>query len=419
MKREIQLFAVALILLIIISSLNLVFNGCAGSKPRELTPEERKALQDSLFKEHKRHLMLLRSFAHEPYKHGDYARAKKYYKQLAEEDTTGIYQHIVFKRLGTCYTQLGLKDSAEWAYSLGVKRNPKDPYNHKMLAWIYKTEGRISEAIDEYKTLIQLQPDSLSYYRDLGELYVKNEQIDDAIAVYQKAVDMDPTNKAVQETLDNLLAHTDNIDALIAQREKMVERFPDDLRLRLDLAKNYFDIGEFEKAVDQLIFITQKDSENKIALEMLGKSYEELERYLDASSTYKKILAFDPKDKKNICNLAISYSLMNRYSQAMREVNRALRIDPDYGLAHITKGMIYERSADRCVEDCGGKIDFNDKLVYKMAYDEYKKALKDLEWRPEAEIKIKNVESQIPQDKDYFMHKHQRTPNKPCYNWIK
>ena len=64
---------------------------------------------------------------------------------------------------------------------------------------------------------------------------------------------------------------------------------------------------------------------------------------------------------------------------------------------------------------------FYDKMVYKLAYDEYMKAKKDFSVKEEAERHIAYLETQIPTKEDQFMHKNKKLSDSAakCYNtWI-
>ena len=418
-KTQLSIFLATVMFLAFAIQFN--FLGCAGtqSKKEVLTPERRKAIQDSLYKVQKRKLDLLFSLGWEPYKQHNYKKAKKYFKRLVEQDTSGIHGKIVYQALGTCYLQLNQPDSAEWAYKMGIKRNPKSPYPYKALGYIYRAQQRTDEAIEMYKKLIELEPDSASYYRHLGELYVKAGEQDKAIDAYQKAVELDPNNKQSQEVLSTLLAQTGDMDRIIAQQKTLVERYPNEIKYRLDLAQSYHKTGDFTNAIEQLKLVIAKEPNNIFALELLGDSYQQTNKFLSAAKIYKHILQINPKDKKNLCNLALTYTSLGKYTTAMRAVRKALAIDPHYGLAYITRGTIYETAAEKCINARkGGKITFDDKLVYKLAYNEYAKAKRDLEWKTEAEKHMKYLETMIPTKEDYFMHKGQKRPRGTCYQWI-
>ncbi|MFH1943596.1 MAG: tetratricopeptide repeat protein [bacterium] len=417
-KKQLGVFAAILGILVIVAYFN--FLSCATTAPqRELTPEQKKAIEDSIRQVYERQIGLTFSLGFEPYKQGDYQTAKRYFRKVAEMDTLGIYSNMLYQRLGDSFLRLNQPDSAEWAYQIGVERLPDDPYFYKSLGYIYRQSGRTDDAINMYKTLTKLEPDTVSHWRSLGELYIAARANDDALQTYQAIIRLAPNDKKSQEILDNLLAQTGDIDAVIAQRESMTNRFPEDMKLRMDLAQSYHRAGMFEKAIVQLNVVKQKEPQNVLALELLGDSYQQIERYSDAVGIYTDIIKIKPDDKKNICNLAMANNSLGRYSTAVTQIQRALRIDPNYGLAFLTRGMVYEASAEQCVEAAGGKITFNDKLVYQLAYDEYQKAKRDLEWKSEAERRIRYVETLIPTTEDRFMNKNVTSPQGACYEWIR
>ena len=393
------------------------FMGCATAPPKaERTPEQEKAYRDSLEMVNTKKLNLLWSFGYEPYKQGDYARAKKYFKQVAELDTSGKFGKVLYQRLGTCFLQLGQADSAEWAYKLGIHNKPDEPYLYEALGYIYRNSGRYTDAIAMYQRLTELQPDSASSYKILGELYLQVNDKEDAIDAYRNAIERNPGDKQTQEVLDNLLVG--NLDELLKNRQEMVEKFPDDMKKKVDLADTYLKVGQPDAAAKQLVTVTQAEPENVYALELLGEAYNQLENYQKAADTYAKIVQLNPDDKQNLSQYAISLRMLGQYTEAMRQVQKALRIDPNYGLAYLARGLTFEIAADRCVkENKDEKILFDDKLVYEQAYNAYREATKDPAFSTDARRYMEVIKPIIPEASDLFMHKNQSTPQKGCYDW--
>ena len=418
MERKLQLAVFLITFMLLLVFTNLQFFGCASTKPKEKTPEQLKAVQDSLFQLHKNELARLFSFGFEPYKHRDYSKAKRYFKRVAEKDTSGVYGRVLYQRLGDCYLRLNMPDSAEWAYRVGVGRLPNNSYFYAALGYIFRAGGRTDEAIGMYEKLIELVPDSSSYHSILGELYIKADEPDKAISSYQTAVQLNPSDQKSQEVLGNLQSQYGSIDDVIATQKTLVENDPENMKYRLDLAQTYHKAGEFESAIEQLILVIEKEPQNTLALEFLGDSYKNIDKFNDAVAIYKRILESNADDKKNLCNLSMCYTSLGRFTTAMREVGKALRLDANYGLAYITRGMVYETSAEKCVSQKGGKVAFDDKLVYKMAYDSYVRAKQDLEWRQDAERRLSYLATLIPTREDIFMHQNQTTPRGECYQWI-
>ena len=409
---------VYVILLLAISVAMMYFIGCAGTQPRQLTAEQQKAIDDSLRQVHEHKINLNLSLGYERYKQQSWGKAKKFFLKASEVDTSGIKAKYLYQWLGTCFAMLNQPDSAEWAYNRGLDFAPNHAYFYTALIHLYKIQGRFDEGLKLAQTLIELQPDSASSYKIQGELYRLDQNIEDAITAYNRALELNPKDQETQQILSDLYKQRGDITELIGTLENVVEQMPDNVNKRIELAKAYTQVGEYAKAVDQLKFVLSKEPENISALELIGDAYQNLKQYSNAISTYKQILGIQPNDKKNLCNLAMSYSSAGYYTTALTQIQRALSIDPKYGLAYLTKGMVYENAADKCVEKRDGKISFDDKLVYKMAYDEYQKAKKDIQWKFDANKRIEYVSLSIPKKEDYFMHKNQTKPRGDCYNWI-
>lgn len=393
-------------------------NSCGGTAAtKEMTPEQKKAKQDSIFKEHNKKIDMYMSFGWEPFKQNNYEKAKKYFRRVAKIDTTGIYGSILYQNLGTCYLQLNNPDSAEWAYKKGIENVPDAPYNYSALGYIYRRHGKDQKAIEMYKKLTELRPDSAEYFHQLGKLYANNYQSQNAINAYKKAVALEPNNTEYQEILGNLLRTTGDTAEIIKQNKQMVKLNPDNMRYRFQLAKSYHSAAKFDSAIINLKIIINEQPDNIDALELLGDSYQNTNKFSEAIDVYNTIIDKNPEDKENLCNLASSYSSLGRYSTARRTVNRALRIDNQYGLAYLTLGKIYENAADRNIKRNDGKTTYDDKLVYKIAYDQYVKAKTDLAYRKEAESRIQSLTPVIPTTEDKFIHDYD-TPKSEAYNWI-
>ena len=418
-KKQLGIFATVMLSILLLG--NSIFWGCAGTSGQKgPSIDEQAAIRDSLFREHKNELRKWWSFGHEPYKQQDYNKAKIYFKRVAEKDTSGIYQQNLYQYLGNCYLRMepAQPDSAEWAYKVGLERNPDNTWFYNILGYVYKGSDRHDEAIEMYTKLTEMEPDTAQHYIELGQLYVLTDRQEEAIEAFQNAIRLNPNDIESQERLNALLSQSGDDDAVIAHQEAMVEQSPENTGYRLDLAKSYYRISAFEKAIAQLEIVKTKDPGNKSALEILGDCYQQLDKFSAAAGIYEEILKKNPEDKKNLCSLALTQASLGRYRIARQTVNKALRIDSDYGLAYLTRGFIYQESADKCVDKAGGKITYSDKLVYKMAFDEYNKAKRDYETKSEAEKRMKYLESLIPTSEDKFFHKNQKAPEGACYQWI-
>jgi len=414
-RRKSQIGIFSIILLMVAMAAQLQFTGCSGAAgAKGMSPERQKAIQDSLLELQKHEIRKAWSIGYESHKQQNYEKAARYFNRVLKLDTIGFYGAIKFERLGDTYLRSNKPDSAEWALKQGMELAPEKPYYYRTLGYLYRASQRHEEALTMYTKLTELEPDNAEHFDMLSDVYVSLNDRGNAIQALDKLIALDPNNKAAIEKKNGLLIGGD-IDEIIASQLKMVEMEPENTKYRMDLAKTYHGDTRFEKAIEQLKVITGKEPQNVFALELLGDSYKQVENFTDAANTYQRILEITPDNKKNMCNLADSYTSLGRYSRAIRQARKAFPL----GQAYLSIGYAYQTAAERCVTKRGGEVTFDDKLVYKMAYDNFKKAAADQLVRGDARRYIDFLKELIPTTEDKFMHKGQTVPKAECYNWIK
>jgi tetratricopeptide (TPR) repeat protein len=224
---------------------------------------------------------------------------------------------------------------------------------------IIRVEDDVAALINQHKAILDENPDSVKALRELGDIFLNVERYDEAIEMYQKLMTVHDVfdlsidqkiEKSKIEKLKKLVAQLDkeklpssenseeieskvnrvNCKISIIKKEYAVERIkklPNSMPLRFELAKVYWDEGDFDAAIEQfqhsqanlnrripsLIFLGRcfmeknqfdiaidqflKVLDEKIvsgeqefeALYYLGLSYERLDRKEDAAVCFKKI----------------------------------------------------------------------------------------------------------------------------------
>jgi len=81
-----------------------------------------------------------------------------------------------------------------------LAEHPQDSVLHFRMAYVYKTAGKLEEAIEEYKKSIELTPHIVAPYESLARLYL--EKLNDrekALYFFKKGIEMAPNSKRVKE----------------------------------------------------------------------------------------------------------------------------------------------------------------------------------------------------------------------------
>jgi len=398
-----------------------LMSGCATTEtPKvQISPERQKAMQDSLRQIWDRQLNLAWSLGYENYKNKMYKDAIPHLWKVTELDTIQRFP-LVYNFLGDSYYKLNVPDSAEIAYRMGVDLYPDKAYYHRNYGYLMTAKGENELAIEQYLKAIELEEDpKADDYRVLGNLLVTANRINEAIDIYGKLVQLDPADIEAQKVYAQILQSTGDIEAFIVAQEDALTNEPDNSRLLFSLGETYFKRGEYEKAIDKFKRLIAIRPDDAFAMEYLGSAQQNIGRYRDAIATYEKAIQLKADNVKVICEMATCYRELKQLSKARSVARNALQIKPGYGLAHIVIGEIYESAVDECINSRGNrKITFDDKLIYRLAYESYQRAAGDQQFADLARRKMEYIRPDTPTKEDEFMHAGVNKSDLDCYKWI-
>lgn len=253
-------------------------------------------------------------------------------------------------------------------------------------AYYYFTAGHLAEqqyeltnspdmatqAIDDYKKALEIQPDSPTIMERLAEIYAKSQKIRDAVAEAQQVIKIDPNNVSARRLLARIYVRTlGDMNAGAAQQENLaraVEQFqailkiePDDTFSALWLARLYRFQNRHDEAEKVLRGVLQHDSENGAALEqlsqllvdegrsqdaiellekaasdssspdiydLLGDAYAQQKNYAKAETAYQKAVDEDPDDPGHRHGLAQALLSQDKYAQALTQYTKLTELEP-------------------------------------------------------------------------------------------
>jgi len=204
----------------------------------------------------------------------------------------------------------------------------------------------------------------------------------------------------------------------IDSKIEIAEKDPQNSQVRFELGTRLFREGDYEQSIKwfkEYLALSPGDTQ---AMLQIGKAYQGLENHGEAIAGFKKILETEPDNKEVMCEVSRCYKDLGSFRSARTYAQKAIRVDNSYGLAWIALGEVYDACAERCVNQKDGKVDFNDKLVYELAAIQYRKALRDVVFKQEAQTHLNFLQGALPRQEDKFMHKDQKQAKGECYSWI-
>ncbi len=414
---------------LVVIALIVIAHSAIAQNPNQPVPESYKNW--SLFSEY--------------HKNGDYVTAAPYGWEVVRLDPTRF--KTLYPKLAECYfgmyekaTDSTLKrayaDSMLIVYDLGIKHTP----DRSASLWLQKAYAlenyfadRKPEAIAAYEKTLELDFDGTDFvYIDrLGQLYIDQIPTDasykaKAVELYRRVAEKDPTNQVVVDRLRRLI--TDPRE-LIDLAEKKLSTDPENLEYIWSTAQAYVQAEQWDGAERHLNKLVKKSPNTLNYWNELGKVYFRQRKYRQAIDAYEASLKINPALKENYLNIAWCYRELKNFEYARTYALRGAQRERGWGRPYMEIAEIYKAAVEDCVTNSKGgdwgKMDLNDKLVYKLAQESYQRA-KSIEpgIASEADQRLRELSTLVPTREDYFFHRDKIKDGKmdiqgSCYTWIR
>ncbi len=368
------------------------------------------------------------SFAYSYYQNQNWKSAIENYKKMSNYGCDEEYAQDVFSFWGRAYQQLASEndvylDSALYVYMTGVKYLPNDIFLKKNIAYIYHLQGKTDLEIREYEKMIEVAPEDIELYRSLVKLCINAQRWDDVILATNEIIKMSPNDE--QALNDRILAYQKTGKDITTIQKEQWEQNPTNVRYGLEYAAALKQQRNYDAALSVYQKVAQLDTKNLEALNSIADIYfNNKNNYVEALKAYNQILSsVSPKDLPTMQQAAKCCQMLNDFPVALSYAEKAIATAPTSPQAYKIRAEVYYAAADYF--SSGRTMNFEDKLVYKLAYDDYMKV---------AELGDSSVRSRldhlkeylIPTREEWFFNRYDangatRTSYKPLnpeYKWI-
>lgn len=213
--------------------------------------------------------------------------------------------------LGNAYKAIGKTSDALNEYRMAIWLDPMNITAYKLLCALYEEQGDYDNAINIYKKLIEMSPNDAIYHSNLGNIYYLKGDVKSAVSHYQTAIALNPNQhwtSIIAQTLGYIFHESkENYDAAISAYQSATILNPSDIDIYLSLGSAYYDKGD----------------------------------HVNALNTYRMALEIDPNNARVHCNMGFLLWGRNQIDDAVREYQKAIQLDPNYDIAYNNLGVIY------------------------------------------------------------------------------
>jgi tetratricopeptide (TPR) repeat protein len=261
-----------------------------------------------------------------------------------------------------------------------LQKDAEDPQVHETAANLMHVQGDLDGALQEMQKAVALAPSRWEPYVGLANLQIALNQPAAAEGNLRKAIELSPKDIGAQLALANFYQSQRRFGDAETQFRRAIEVDPKYPEARADLARLYLAQGKNSDAEEFLKNSKRDFPDNSAGYRMLGDFYFATAQLDKATAEYGTLFQDHPKDpevKKNYIQLLILKNRLDeaqklndevlktngnddtaliyrgqiqirqsKGSEAVQTLQKALRNNPDNGIAHYQLGIAFSQMGD-------------------------------------------------------------------------
>jgi tetratricopeptide (TPR) repeat protein len=264
-----------------------------------------------------------------------------------------------------------------------------DAYYHFSKGRLLDDQGHASQAIDEYKKALEVDPNNSQIYSEMAGSFLKNNRVREAVDTANQAIKIDPNNIEAHRLLSGIYVqligratpqqppNTETINSAIHEFEEIVRIDPSEEQAFLMLGRLYqikgdrnramtiyqtflglepgseegvtalaklqMDAGNNAEAIGLLEDFIKQQPDSAQVYQTLGEAYSDAEEFNKAADAFKRASELDPDDIELKKSQAQALFAADRIDEAAKLYEALAVADPDDGVTLLRLGQIYRR----------------------------------------------------------------------------
>ena len=271
------------------------------------------------------------------------------YRKAVESDPKSEYLN---SGLAELYLKTGrIRDAVIEAQDI-IKQNPGNLEARRLLGRIYlrslgdmragaQSQNMLQLAIEQYQEIVKQDPKSVEDHLLLGRLYRLNNDTTSSEQEFRTAVQLHPDSEEAVSTLSYLYNEEGNFDRAL----NILLSIPENSRsskLYAALGYTYEQKKDFKSAIQSYLKAVSADHDNLDAMRGLAQNLLNDNQPDAALDQYKQITEADPQDAQSYMRMAEIYRRDGKFDEALAVLKKAQAIAEDSFEVPYSIAVIYE-----------------------------------------------------------------------------
>lgn len=180
----------------------------------------------------------------------------------------------------------------------------------------YADQGQLREAIIEFKSALQLDPNNADAHYQLAHAYLRSQKAREGFWELRETVRLAPDNRDAVLEFCQLAVVAGETDEAIAQTTRLIEANPQDAQAFLVRGQAYSFLKEYEKSYEDFNAALTAEPENEAALRAVARLETRRKNLDTAMELYERLVAAHPTFD--------NYALMARTARGVGGVEQQL-----------------------------------------------------------------------------------------------
>ena len=185
------------------------------------------------------------------------------------------------------------------------------------------------EAEKLYNTVLDLNPNHVGSYNNLGIMFKNLDKLNEAKKCYEKAIEIDPSSLEANTNIGTIFLLLKEFNKARIFYIKALEINPNHIEPQIKLGMIYFHLGQQEKGIELYQKVLKYHPNNIDVNNNLGVAFFELGESLKAKECYEKVLQIEPNNVNGLNNLGILFNSLREHKKAKECYEKALLLQPN------------------------------------------------------------------------------------------
>ncbi len=194
--------------------------------------------------------------------------------------------------------------------------------------------GQLEAAVESYGRAIELKPDYAEAYSNRASVLIGLQRLEEALATCDKAIALQPDNAGAHTNRGIVLKLLDRPEQAVRSYDAALRLSPASAETHYNRANALLELKRFDDAVAGYDKAIELRPTYIVAHSNRGNALKELKRLHEALDSYGRAIALKPDYAEAHSNLGVALMGLKRLDEALTSCRKAADLQPDSGEVH-------------------------------------------------------------------------------------